>query len=356
MGSRWQLYGTLLLMPLRVAGALTLLFLAGCITLMLKMGLFAIPGLLMAGTWYFKYSFAYLDAMVAGHTEAPVLSAEMIMASLDEFRFLLPLILCILAFFAFGAANYFIGPLPAVLLGVVMLLVLPAVLAVQGWTCRLAHSVDPVICLRMVRALGTDYVRLLGCVSGLVALCALVRSVPGSPMLLRVFVALYAWLGTMGVIGGTLRLNRERLSEKVPLVVPEIAPESLDALTRERQKWLDSMYGPLRADNRDGVWQLLMERLQKAEHPLLELHWLYDRIADWRPLAFPNRVAQELISRLLVEDREGEALRLVRERLTRDASFRPLQAQEAQRLAQLAERWRDHPTVEALKKAFPVAA
>ncbi|HEX4024628.1 MAG TPA: hypothetical protein VHX52_07990 [Steroidobacteraceae bacterium] len=355
--ARWRRFGTLLVIPLRPAGALTLVFIAVLVTLMLKAGLFAIPGLLILGTWYFKYSFAFLDALVNGQTEAPVLSIEMIMASLDEFRFLLPLILAIVAFFAFGAARYFVGSIVTALLAIVMLLILPAVVAVQGWTGRLSHSLGPAVCWRMARTLGTDYICALSCIAGLLAIDAVLGFlVPQAPRILQIVLFLYAWLAAIAVIGGALRANREVLSERIPLIIPEIAPPALDEAAHERARWIDAIYGALRANNRDNVWHLVMERVQGVSHPLRELQWLYERIAAWHPVPFPNRVAQEVISRLLAEDREGEALRLVRERVALDSAFRPSNAEEGQRLAQLAERWRDHATAEALKKAFPAAA
>jgi len=356
MTARWSHYGSGLLMPLRTAGVLTLAFVAVGLTFTLKAGLLAIPGALILATWYFKYSFAFLDALVAGQREAPVLSVEMIMASLEEFRFLLPLILAVVAFFAFGAASYFVGTIVAVLLALVMLLVLPAVVAVQGWTGRLSHSLDPLVCLRMARTLGVDYVWVVGCIGALAALCAIAGVAPGSPLILKVTVSLYAWLGAIAVIGGALCANRQALSERIPLIIPEIAPPALDGAARERERWIDAIYGALRANNRDNVWHLVMERVQVAAHPLRELQWLYERIAAWRPFPFPNRVAQEVIARLLGEDREGEALRLARERLVLDPTFHPLSVEETRRLAQLAERWRDHGTAEALRKAFPAAA
>ncbi|HEX4050899.1 MAG TPA: hypothetical protein VHY19_08495 [Steroidobacteraceae bacterium] len=356
MTKRWQQYGAWLLMPLRAAGVLTLAFVAVGLTVLLRCGWLALPVVLILATWYFKYSFAFLDAQVAGHHEPPVLSVEMIMASLDEFRFLVPLILCIVAFFAFGAANYFVGTIVAIVLALVMWAVLPAVIAVQGWTGRLSHSFNPVIWVRMARALGRDYLWMVSCIVGLVALCALAALVPGSPLLLKITASLYAWLGAIAVIGGALRVNRETLSERIPLIIPDTPPPASDAAARERERWIDTMYGALRANNRDNVWNVVLERVQTVPHPLSELHWLYERVAAWRPFPFPNRVAQELITRLLAEDREGEALRLVRARLALDPAFRPLTADEARRLAQLAERWRDQGTVDALKKAFPQAA
>ncbi|HTT05135.1 MAG TPA: hypothetical protein VMF64_07585 [Steroidobacteraceae bacterium] len=356
MTTRWRQYGAWLLMPLRTSGIFTLVFVAVGLTVLLKSGWLALPGVFILATWYFKYSFAFLDALVAGQREAPVLSVEMIMASLDEFRFLLPLILCIVAFFAFGAAGYFVGTILAIVLAGVMLTVVPAVIAVQGWTGRLSHSLDPMVSVHMARALGRDYIWVLACIAGLVLLCALAALLPVSPLLIRVGVSLYAWLGTIAVIGGALHVNRETLSELIPLIIPEIAPPSIDAAARERERWIDLMYGALRANNRDNVWNVVMERVQTVAHPLPELQWLYERVAAWRPFPFPNRVAQEIITRLLAEDREGEALRLARARLALDPSFRTLDAHEAHRLAQLAERWRDQGTADALKKAFPEAA
>ncbi len=79
------------------------------LTILLRDGLLAVAPLLILMSWYFKYSFALLDDVVVGRYEAPVLSVEMIMASLGEFRSLLPLILVIVVFFAGGAGRYFIG-------------------------------------------------------------------------------------------------------------------------------------------------------------------------------------------------------------------------------------------------------
>ncbi len=352
MTARWKQYGTSLLIPLRLAGALTLACVAIAISLMLKAGWLAIPGLLILATWFFKYSFAFLDGLVSGQREAPVLSIEMIMASMDEFRFLVPLILTIVAFFAFGAARFFVGTLVSALLAATMILTLPAIVSVQGWTGRLSHSFDPTVCIRMARTLGVDYVWMLSCIGVLVTVAAVVgAAIPAVPLVLRMAVFLYAWLGSIAVIGSSLHAHRETLSESIPLIIRELPPPAVEEGAAERERWVDAIYGALRANNRDNVWHLVMERVQAVSHPLRELQWLYERTAAWRPLAFPNRVAQEMVSRLLSEDREGEALRLVRDRLASDPLFRPLSPEETSRLARLAERWRDQATADTLNKA-----
>lgn len=62
----------------------------------------------------------------------------------------------------------------------------------------------------------------------------------------------------------------------------------------------------------------------------------------------PISVAEEMLWRLLNEGRDGEALRVARERLTIDPSFRPRTKDERSRLAELARQWGDCTTADAL--------
>jgi hypothetical protein len=353
-GPRWRYYGALLWLPLQPAGTLTLLFLGVVLTILLKEGLLAIVPLIILMSWYFKYSFALLDDVVVGHYEAPVLSVEMIMASLGEVRLLLPLILVIAAFFAGGAGRYFIGKLGAAVLGVLMLACLPVVLAVQGWTGRLAHSLNPHSCARMVRALGSDQLWVTGCTLAIVALTtALPDWIPGVPRPLRISLALYCWLAVLSVVGGAVFANRQRLGEHIALIIPQELDTAAQDLQTQRQRWLDLVYGAWRANARDQAWKLVLERIEHHADPLPELRWLYERSTAWQSPLFSNRVAQEMVSQLLRADREGEALRSVRERLALDPAFRPRAAEDAQRLAQLAQRWGDRDTAAALEQSAP---
>jgi hypothetical protein len=353
-GPRWRYYGALLWLPLQPAGALTLLFLGVVVTILSKEGLFAIAPLFILMSCYFKYSFVLLDEVVVGHYEAPVLSVEMILASLGEFRFLLPLILVIVLFFAGGAGQYFIGRIGAALLGVLMLACLPTVLAVQGWTGHLAHSLNPRSCARMARALGSDQLWVTACTLAIVALTTVVPGrIPGMPRPLRISLALYCWLAVLAVVGGAVYANRERVGEHIALIIPRELDTAAQDLQTQRQRWLDLVYGAWRANARDQAWKLVLERIEHHADPLSELHWLYQQSAAWQSPLFSNRVAQERVSLLLRADREGEALRSVRERLALDPAFRPRAAEDAQRLAQLAQRWGDRDTAAALTQSAP---
>jgi hypothetical protein len=343
-----------LLIPLRLAGAGTLIMLSALLALSLKAGLFGIPVVLILLTWFFKYSFEFLDGLVAGHTEAPVLSIETITGSLGEFRCLLPLILVIAALFATGAARFFVGAVAAAVAGACLLVCLPAVIAVQGWTGRLSYSLNPRTGLIMARTLGPDYIWALGCIVAITLICCVIPAMVPLPSMLRIMLLLYTWLALIAVIGGALHAHLAELAERIPLVIPQPKAVSDADLQAARQRWADTIYSAWRGNARDNAWRFTMERIDASADPLQELRWLYAQSAAWQQAAFSNRVAQEMVSLLLQHDREGEALRSVRDRLVADPDFRPRTAAEAHRLGQLARQWGDHGTAEALSRCLYV--
>lgn len=348
----WGYYGAMLWLPLRPAGTLTLLALGLMLTLLLKARLLGIPGLIILMSWFFKYSFALLDDLVAGRYEAPVLSIEMISASLGEFRFLLPLILVTAAFFAAGAGRYFVGIAATVAISIVLLVCLPVVLAVQGWTGRLSHGLNPRSCARMARALGSDLLWVNAGTLAVVAGATVVPAwIPDFPTALRIALALYCWLAVLALIGGAVYANRESVAEHIALIIPHELDTAARDLETERQRWLDLIYGAWRANAREQAWKLVLERIEHHADPLRELRWLYDHSGGWQSPLFSNRVAQEMLSLLLRADREGEALRCFRERLALDPQFRPRGPAEARRLAELARRWGDRDCEAALRQA-----
>src|SRR5215469_10964720 len=133
----------LLCLPLRPAALTSIV----ALSLLLALSLLSIPfgffTMAILLSWFFKYSFTFLDEVVSGAQQMPVLSLEIIYGSIGELRSLLPLILVTIFFFVSGAGQFFLGFVVAVCAGLGLLAVLPAVLAIQGWTGRVEHSLDP---------------------------------------------------------------------------------------------------------------------------------------------------------------------------------------------------------------------
>ncbi|HEV7631722.1 MAG TPA: hypothetical protein VGO41_01955 [Steroidobacteraceae bacterium] len=350
-------YGFLLLMPLRLAPLITLIVLSFVLTVALRVGVYGLPLVFILLSWLFKYSFVFLDRLVIGDVEPPVLSVEMVMTSLGEWRSLLPLILVIVLFFATGAAEFWVGAAAAVVIAVAAFVWLPAVLALQGWTGSVGQSMNPIACLRMARALGHDYVWIACCTLAVVAICVLLpRAIGGVPLVLRVALLIYAWLAFIALAGGALKSARSRLMPDTSFGVERQAVVSPEEIERERERWFDSIYGAWRSNAQENAWRTVMQRIDKDMDPptepttdaMIELRWLYGRVAGWEQPQFANRVVREMLPRLLAADREGEALILVRERLAADPSFRPQDPVHLSRLARVAGEWGDRSTERAL--------
>jgi hypothetical protein len=343
-------YLALLLIPLRPAVLCTLIILGAALAAALKAGPFGLPLIVILSIWLFKYSFIFLDRVVSGGSEAPVLSLEMISSSMGDLRTLLPLIVVLFALFASGAAMLLMGTAAAITFAAVLLYCLPAVIAVQGWTGRLTQSLSLQTCRVMVRVLGADYAWIIGCALLVTAICIVVPGlVIGTPIFVRISTLIYAWLAMIAVIGGALHEYRELLERAIPLVVAQQVPLSSGQCARLQEIWLDSIYAAWRSDAVDNAWRRVKDRIDESEEPLQELRWLYGRVARWQPPRFSNRVAQEILTCLLRdENRESEALWLFKERLAIEPGFQPKTKEESRRLVEFARRLGDHRSAEAI--------
>jgi hypothetical protein len=195
----------------------------------------------------------------------------------------------------------------------------------------------------------SDYAALVGCAAALTLACiAAPLVIGGVPRVLRFALALYAWMALIAATGGALFRHRVALGEVLPLIITKLRPQSAEELAHEREAWLDEIYWSWRGGNRGAALERIAARVDESQDVLAELRWLLDRAAAWESPALANHVAADLVSRLLRMDREGEALRIVRQRLAADPGFRPRDAGERRKLGELAARWRDSDTAHRL--------
>jgi hypothetical protein len=90
----------------------------------------------------------------------------------------------------------------------------------------------------------------------------------------------------------------------------------------------------------------------KSSDPLGELRWLYQRAAQWPDGRLADRLARELLPRLLGKRSTGEALDLVRERLRKNPRFRPASSADLLTLVQLARTAGDRASARLLLQDF----
>lgn len=345
-----------LAIPLRTAPLLLIGTFSILLVVAAKAGLIGIPLGLILLSWFTKYSFVLMDAMAEGVVEPPVLSIEMV-NPLSEQRPLVLLALTIGLFYASDSASYWIGERGALVLTFAVGAVLPAVVAVQGATGMVVQSLNPRRVLALIARLRGDYAVILGFI-GLVWLFSrfVVESALGDslPFVLRIALLMYAWLAIFSLIGGVLWERRFDIGLDDAHTPESIDPGEDDDAPDERvrDREIDRIYAEWRGGAHANAWKSVLALVGQGSDPIVELRWLYQRAAQWPDGRLADRLARELVPHLLPKRLTGEALDLVRERLRKDARFRPTGSADLLTLVHLARAAGDRATARALLQDF----
>jgi hypothetical protein len=345
-----------LAVPLRTAPLLLIGTFSVLLVLAINARFLGIPLGLILLSWFSKYSFVLMDHVAEGAAEPPVLSLEMV-NPLTEQRPMILLLMAIGLFYATDAASYWVGHSGALVLMVAIGLILPAVVAVQGATGTVVQSLNPRRVLGLIARLRGDYLLILALIA-LVWLFSrfVVESSMGAglPLVLRIALLMYAWLAMFALIGGVLFERRFDIGLD-DVNTPESwdpgeGDDAPDERTRDRD--IDRIYAEWRGGAHANAWNTVLGLVGKSSDPIAELRWLYQRAAQWPDGRLADRLARELLPRLLGQRSTGEALDLVRERLRKDPRFRPIGSAELLTLVHLARTAGDRVTARLLLRDF----
>lgn len=345
-----------LALPLRAAPLQLIILFSVLLVIVRYAGLFGLWLGLLLITGFCNYIFKLLDSVVAREAEPPVLSVEM-MNPVAGLRSLALLFLAITVFFVSDAAVYWMTPVVATLLAGALLFVLPAVIAVQGVTGSLVQSLNLARCFRLIARLGGDYVLIFICVAFLAMLGYLMVATPLStmtPLIVRFAYFLYAWLAAFALIGGVIveRRNEIGMHDADEVESFDDIERAAALLEKQREQQIDAIYAEWRGGARSNAWTTIGKLVEKSADPIDELEWLYERASRWPEPFLANRLAQDLVQRLIAAHRYGRALDITRERLRAYADFRPLTGADLIRLARLAATAGDRPAARALLANF----
>src|SRR5579864_5807029 len=180
-----------------------------CLLLAYRAGFAGIPLALIVVSWFFKYCFVVLDAVVSGEEELPVLSIEMV-NPVDEQRPLALLSLLAAQAWLVFAARTHVSSAAAALTAGLFLFALPGHIAILALTRSAWRALWPPEWAMLARHLGMGYVGLVAAV--LLAAIAL-YALPRFDLPLSVLLASgqLAFLLLAGLIGGTLFEHRHFL-------------------------------------------------------------------------------------------------------------------------------------------------
>jgi hypothetical protein len=334
--------------PLHSAPLILIALFSVALTIAANVGLAGLPLALILASWYLKYTFAVLDAAASGAAEPPVLSVEMV-SPLGERRAPLLLAIAVGVFFASGAARFWFGNAGAVGVSLLAFVIVPGMIAVQSVSGSVLQSLNPTIWLGTVRQLGRDYWWMLLGIAGIAIMAAIGTQAPLLPALV---FTMYAGLAIQALIGGVLHEHRKDAWFEDASLPERVVSGEDPHEDATRKRFVDAVYAEWRNGAKQNAWRDVVAQYEKSETPLDELRWMYQSIRLWPDPGLANRIAQEMIPRLLATRANSETFNIVRGRLAADRDFRPRASAELLHLATLARDVGDRMTARALLRDF----
>jgi hypothetical protein len=305
--------------------------------LSMRAGLAGLPLALMLLSWFFKYCFVVLDTALAGRTELPVLSLEMV-NPFDEQRPLGVGLLLVAAVSAVFAAKIHLGTFAALALATAFGLLLPASIAVLGISGSLIHAAWLPRQFEILRGLGWDYVvlNLSILVAAAIAYAPLALDVP---IWVSVAAAQLLFLMLFALIG--IAVFERRLEFGLDSRSPEEHRAERDRRehNQARQRMIDHAYEYFRHQKPLEGWHEIETWLKahaRGEATLAEYHEVFEAACAWDDVRPGDRLANELIGLLLARRQTGAALEAAERRFAANPQFRPTAAARLAELASLA--------------------
>jgi hypothetical protein len=243
-----------LLVPFHPTSLILVAIVATLLSFFGSAGMFGMLGSVILQIWVVKYGYALIEHIADGATEPPVMSMEMLSPS--EIRPWLQVGLIVLGVVACKA----IGGDAGLALGAVLILLLPASVAVLGLGEAYHQAVNPLMLFRVIRGLGLYYFAILSSFPVYLGLMYVLTSL-GIWNPLWYAAVLICEISFFSLIGGCLYLRRNQIG-----LEPSRSPERAAAREeREREQ--------LRARMVDEVFQQVrIGKHVEASRPLAR--WL----------------------------------------------------------------------------------
>ncbi len=328
-----------LLMPFHVAPLILVIILGILWTYMIKLGkFFGIPGDFILLSWFFKYCYALLDAVVAGHRELPVLSVEML-NPVDEQRPLIQAIIVSLGFIASWWVYHEVGPVAGLSLGALLLMALPATVALLAISDSWVHALSPLAIGKVVKGLGLTYFGVLVVtLGGMMLVVTLALSLDS--LFLTLLLAQLLFVAMFCYVGGAVFESRIELQLHTRTFDERLAERDERRHAEDRAAVLDRTYSLLRLKRRSDAWAHLepwMRQHCPDAHPFTEYHALQVATCVWEDPVIGDKVTNEYLGKLLASGETGMAVEALEIRQASNPAFYPLDPVVAKRLIELAK-------------------
>lgn len=324
------------LLPFRSAPLILTITVTIGLVLAVYAGFFGIPLALILTSWSSKYCFLMFDAILAGE-EPPVLSVEMV-NPVSEQRPVVQMILVALGVAAVTLVEHYMGHPAAVAISILLLLTLPASIAVMGITRNPLRAAYPPSLMALARGLGPDYLWLVGGVLAYgVALYLIATRI--SSLWLTFAGLQFCTFAVFALIGGAVFEHRTDLGIATRSLRERMTDRDKRDHERARREMLDEAYAQLRLRRSLDAWQFIDRWLathRGRETERVEYLAILGAVSQWDDPAIADKLSNEYIAMLLTSRDNGAALEIAERRFARHPQFQPKPPAQAIRLAELA--------------------
>ncbi len=284
-------------------------------------GLLGIVLMIILMPAYLRYLLYLLEAR-ANNRSAPVPDMAMFNPA-DNFWSLAPVVLIAIAIWAGILLVPIISLLGAMLIGVALMVVVPASMAILAITHSPAESLNPAAMTRMVRACGAAYFivpTVLIVMSGLFGALYLA----GMPLFLIDLATSYQIVLLFTMTGAVLHTNKVAVQVDIPEPDEPTTDDLARDLDHERQKVANHAYGFISRGNRQGGFAHIRQWLENEAVVEEAYQWFFHEMLKWESADPALFFAQEYLGRLLEWQMDNEALKLIARCLHENARWRPL--------------------------------
>jgi len=321
-----------LLVPFHFTSLILVAIFSVLLTLFSGGGLYGLIAQLFLQIWVVKYCYVLIEQLADGATEPPVMSTDML--SPLEIRPWAQLGIIIggtsLCMAIGGAASW--------VLAAVLLLLLPASIAVLGIGEPFYQAVNPLTLLRMVRGLGPYYLLIL-------------VSIPVYFGILWLFWRFGVWaiavnaavlicqLSFFSLIGGFIFLRRQQLGFE-PSRTPERAASREEAeRVKLRARMIDDVFQQVRIGKHVEATRPLAQWLRDLDGPTAaqDAQHVAIQALGWDNIAGLNTIGSTLIRHLLRAGRPDAALAIFERLRTRSPTLTVDSPDDLRTLAEYAE-------------------
>jgi len=299
--------------------------------------------------WVLKYCYVLIEHIADGAPEPPIMSTDML--SPFEMRPWLQL-----GLIGFGVwACYLLGGNAGIVLAVILILLLPASIAVLGIGEPVYQAVNPVTLMRLVRGLGPYYLAILASVPVYAGILALVDRL----QLWDIFsqaARLLCEISFFSLIGGCLYLRRRQIGFEPSRTPERAAARAETERLKLRAKMLDDVFQLVRLGKHVDATRPLANWLGDLDEALLVRDSLHvaEQAARWDYIASLNTIASTLIRNLLRGGRADAALGVFELLRARNPSLTLDSAPDLRTLIEYAEHIGRSELAQSLRLETPV--